>query len=162
MMEAISATGSTLKVFKFWKLQLFNVARLTLLYTNLMLLENKTSPNSFYAPKSLFNTFASFIKSCQVLTCLLPLLCLTEDHVKKKNCYIPGKCVQLFLWCSSIYLVLTVLLSPLSLFSSLRAGISRLPHSSAIMDWTSVFLPRHDKIRPSPDLMCLFKVCVCV
>ena len=58
--------------------------------------------------------------------------------------------------------------SPFPLLSPFRAGRGRLPHSSAIADATSVFLPRHDKIRPSPDLMCIFTVgvsvpmCVCM
>lgn len=51
---------------------------------------------------------------------------------------------------------------PFPLLSPFRAGRGRLPHSSAIADGTSVFLPRHDKIRPRPDLMCIFTVGVSV
>lgn len=102
------------------------------------------------------------------LTCFVLLLPLREDQVNNKNCCTPSGSVHLFLWCSFIYLALALFLIPLSLsFHPHRAGLSRLPHSSVILKWTSVFLPKREKLDsiqrwyPIPQKMCV-RVCVCV
>lgn len=120
------------------------------------------SPSSHYTPLfSVVSPLSSKLPSTHLLS---PLLRLTEDQVNNKNCCTPSKCLQLLLKFSFIYLALTLSFPPsLSLFTPLRAGLSRLPHSSAILDGTCIFLPWQDKIRSSPALMCIFKACgVCV
>lgn len=103
------------------------------------------------------------------LTCFVLLLPLREDQVNNKNCCTPSGSVHLFLWCSFIYLALALFLIPLSLsFHPHRAGLSRLPHSSVILKWTSVFLPKREKTRLHPALISnstenvCESVCVCV
>lgn len=67
--------------------------------------------------------------------------------------------------CATLSVALSLPHSLASLFflsSTLRAGLSRLPHSSETMDGTGVLLPQHEMISPSPDLMCTFKAAVCV